>query len=286
MARKEKLTLDYFPHYAVQGDISKIIQERYGNDGYAVLYKNYEQFCLRDRQYMDLNEYVTLASISAYCKVSEEKYLEVVDTLVKLGAYDVELWKEQKILISEKFLENTKDAYRNRSSQNLNFLDLKDFLRKKSTSECISDVRNQQIKVKEIKGKENKELELEEEDKIVFFNSPLSESIEEHNFYGEYKNVGLTNHQRNKLLALTLSEEALSLLIADLGKNIEQGKEKPFICNLPNLHYERLASYWDYRKKHPEKFIETLKKNKNSFKKGVSNYAIEEALKKKGILNE
>mgnify|MGYP006967359333 CR=1 FL=1 len=34
-------------------DIPNIIQERYGNDGYAVLYKNYEQFCLRDRQFID-----------------------------------------------------------------------------------------------------------------------------------------------------------------------------------------------------------------------------------------
>lgn len=285
MARKEKLTLDYFPHYAVQGDISKIIQERYGNDGYAILYKNYEQFCLRDRQYIDLNEYVTLASISAYCKVSEEKYLEVVDTLVKLGAYDVELWNERKILISEKFLENTKDAYRNRTSQTLNFIDLKNFLRKKSTSNCISDVRNQQIKIKENKEKEIKELE-EELESSKSLNFPLTDTNQEHNFYGEYKNVGLTNHQRNKLLALTLSEEALSLLITDLGKNIEQGKEKPFICNLPNLHYERLASYWDYRKKHPDKFNEMLKKDKKNFPKGVSNNAIEETLKKKGIINE
>lgn len=154
MARKEKLTLDYFPHYAVQGDIPKIIQEKYGNDGYAVLYKNYEQFCLRDRQYIDLSEYVTLAAISAYCKITEEKYLEIVDVLVNLGTYDKELWQERKILISEKFIENTKDAYRNRTSEATNFEDIKNNLRKKSTSKCISYVRNQQIKLKESKEKE------------------------------------------------------------------------------------------------------------------------------------
>lgn len=157
MARKEKLTLDYFPHYAVQGDISHIIQEKYGNDGYAVLMKNYEQFCLRDRQYIDLKEYVTLASISAYCKVSEERYLEIVETLVKVGAYDKELWEEEKIIISEKFIENTKDAYKKRSSEYLDFETIKNFLRKKSTNNCISDDGNQQIKVKETKVKEIKE---------------------------------------------------------------------------------------------------------------------------------
>lgn len=190
MARKEKLTLDYFPHYAVQGDISKIIQERYGNDGYAILYKNYEQFCLRDRQYIDLNEFVTLASICAYCKVSEEKYLEVVDTLVKLGAYDVELWNERKILISEKFIENTKDAYRNRTSQNINFVELKNFLRKKSTSECISYVGNRQIKGKETKGKESK-------GKVVVSSNEKTEIVSG-NHSDEKIEIESNNHQTTK----------------------------------------------------------------------------------------
>lgn len=156
MARKEKFTLDYFPHYAVQGDISKIIQAKYGNDGYAVLYKNYEHFCLKDRQYIDLKEFVTFAAISADCRVSEDKYLEIVDTLANLGAYDKELWEEHKIIISEKFIENTKDAYRKRTSECINFAELKNFFRQKSTNNGISDVGNQQIKLKETKEKENK----------------------------------------------------------------------------------------------------------------------------------
>lgn len=160
MARKEKLTLDYFPHYAVQGDIPKIIQERYGNDGYAVLYKTYEQFCLRDRQYIDLNEYVTLAAISAYCKVSEDRYIEIINTLVNLGTYDKELWEENKIIISEKFIENTKDAYRKRTSESIDFNELKNNFRRKSTNKCISDVGNQQIKLKESKEKESINLSL------------------------------------------------------------------------------------------------------------------------------
>lgn len=160
MARKEKLTLDYFPHYAVQGDISIIIQEKYGNDGYAVLYKNYEQFCLKDRQYINLNEYVTLAAISAYCKITESRYLEIVSTLTNLGAYDKELWEEHKIICSKKFIENTKDAYRKRTSESIDFEELKNFFRKKSTNKCISDVGNQQNKSNQTKLKEIKEKEI------------------------------------------------------------------------------------------------------------------------------
>lgn len=157
MARKEKLTLDYFPHYAVQGDNSKIIQERYGNDGYAVLYKNYEEFCLRDRQYIDLSEYATLASISAYCKISEKKYLEIVEMLVKLGAYDKEVWETCKILISQSFIENIKDAYAKRKGEKIDFTVLKDFFLHKYTSNCISDTGNTQIKLNKTKLKEIEE---------------------------------------------------------------------------------------------------------------------------------
>lgn len=157
MARKEKLTLDYFPHYAVQGDISKIIQERYGNDGYAVLYKNYEEFCLRDRQYIDLSEYATLASISAYCKVSEERYLEIVNMLVKIGAYDKEVWENCQVLISQTFIDNTKDAYAKRKGEKINFSVLKDFFLQKYRSKCISSAGNTQIKLKETKLNEIKE---------------------------------------------------------------------------------------------------------------------------------
>lgn len=179
MARKEKLTLDYFPHYAVQGDISKIIQERYGNDGYAVLYKNYEEFCLRDRQYIDLSEYTALASISAYCKIPEEKYLEIVDLLVKLGAYDKDIWEKCKILVSETFIENTKDAYTKRKGEKIDFVSLKDFFLQKYRSKCISDAGNTQSKLKETKLKEIKEkVVVENNQKIEIVSSNDSEKTE------------------------------------------------------------------------------------------------------------
>ncbi len=170
MARKEKLTLDYYPHYAVQGDITAVIQELYGNDGYAVLHKIYEQFCLRDRQYINLSEYSTLATIAAYCKVNQDRFFEIVNELVKLGAFDKDLWLEKRILISSKFIENTKDAYKKRATDIVDFEELKNNFLHKTTSKGISSAGNsenyektvqsgdinQQIKLKEIKGNETK----------------------------------------------------------------------------------------------------------------------------------
>jgi hypothetical protein len=51
-----------------------------------------------------------------------------------------------------------------------------------------------------------------------------------------------------------MSNELLNELLNSLSRNIEVGKERPYIADLPNAHYERLKSYYNYRKKNPDKF--------------------------------
>lgn len=220
MARKEKLTLDYFPHYAVQGDNSKIIQERYGNDGYAVLYKNYEEFCLRDRQYIDLSEYATLASISAYCKISEGKYLEIVEMLVKLGTYDKEVWETCKILISESFIENIKDAYAKRKGEKINFAVLKDFFLQKYASNCISDTGNTQIKLKETKLKEIKGVNKEVSNKVVVLDDQKIE-IESNNDYEVDEKTEIVSGNQTTTNFSKPSLEAISAYCKQRNNNID-----------------------------------------------------------------
>ena len=74
--------------------------------------------------------------------------------------------------------------------------------------------------------------------------------------YGEYSNVHLSKEQYGKLLGICASEELLNELINSFSVNIEVGKERPYTAELENAHYERLRSYYNYRKKHPEKFRE------------------------------
>lgn len=72
--------------------------------------------------------------------------------------------------------------------------------------------------------------------------------------YGEYQNVSLSKEHYDKLLALCLSEKLLNELINSFSVNIEVGKERPYEASLPNAHYERLRSYYNFRKKNPDKF--------------------------------
>lgn len=94
---------------------------------------------------------------------------------------------------------------------------------------------------------------------------------ESENFYGEYANVYLSKEQYNKLLAITISEKAIDLIIKDFSENIETGKEDRYNEDLPNAHFERLKKYWDYRRKNPNKFSNAKQEEKNDdFYEGLS----------------
>ena len=73
--------------------------------------------------------------------------------------------------------------------------------------------------------------------------------------YGEYLNVCLDIEQYGKLLSMCASEKMLNELINSFSVNIEVGKERPYTADLPNAHFERLKSYYNYRKKNPNKFV-------------------------------
>lgn len=77
------------------------------------------------------------------------------------------------------------------------------------------------------------------------------------NFYGEYKNVFLTDVRKKGLEVLFASKKGLNKLIESLSENIASGKEQAFTIELPEAHYIRLKKYYEYWRKHPDKFKET-----------------------------
>ena len=101
------------------------------------------------------------------------------------------------------------------------------------------------------------EVDKDKELNTTTITTTASENSEnEHNFYGEYCNVGLTKAQYGKLLAFILDQKTLDNLIKTFGKKIETGDEKKFTTDLPNMHFERLLAYWKYMKLNPQKFTD------------------------------
>lgn len=79
---------------------------------------------------------------------------------------------------------------------------------------------------------------------------------ENQKIYGEFQNVCLTDENYNKLLGICLNKKLLEELINQLSEKIGTGDENPYNAQCPDAHYIRLRSYYNFRKKNPDKFQE------------------------------
>ena len=114
MARPKKCTVDYFPHFITATSRTVfVLEEKYGNDGYALWFKLLELLAATDGHYIDLNDTTDLEFFAAKVKIDVEKAIEIIDQLAKLKAIDRELWKH-KVIWSQNFVDNLSDLYARR----------------------------------------------------------------------------------------------------------------------------------------------------------------------------
>lgn len=112
MARTKK-TVDYFPHIIKNGKTITILENKFGNDGYAFWFKLLEILGSTEGHYYAYRDTSEREFLHARTGVSEEDAQQILDLLAKLGAIDKELW-EENIIWSDNFIENIRDAYSRR----------------------------------------------------------------------------------------------------------------------------------------------------------------------------
>jgi len=116
LARPHKQTVDYFPHSTHHGETITLIEQRFGNDGYAVWFKLLEILGHTEGHFIDLSQAGKQAYLEIKFKLSIDKYMEILDELASLGAIDSDLWND-KVIWSKNFLNNVEDVYRTRKSE-------------------------------------------------------------------------------------------------------------------------------------------------------------------------
>ena len=116
MARKERNNVDYFPHPVNHGKKMFYLRDKFGNNGYAVWFMLLEQLGKAESHYLNLKDDVELMYLSSEFKVSEEILIDIINTLVKFGEFDSQLWEENRVLFNTKFIENISDAYKKRNN--------------------------------------------------------------------------------------------------------------------------------------------------------------------------
>ena len=113
MARPIKQKVDYFPHYAKGGRTLFILEERYGNDGYAFWFKLLELLCDSDGHFIDCRNSSNWEFLLAKTHTEAEKAEQIISTLVNIGKIDAELWAE-KVIWVQSLLNNVTSVYERR----------------------------------------------------------------------------------------------------------------------------------------------------------------------------
>lgn len=117
--RKNKYTVDYFPHYCSnESKTMFILENKFGLIGYAVWFKTLELLGKSEHHYIDLRDETDRLFLISKLKITEEKFIEIYNLLAKLNAIDLELWNH-KIVFSDNFVSNVEDAYARRKGINV-----------------------------------------------------------------------------------------------------------------------------------------------------------------------
>jgi hypothetical protein len=227
MSRPRKQTVDYFPHSSNHKKTMFILEQRWGNDGYAFWFKLLETLAGTEGHFIDLNDDANWAYLQAKTRLDEVICKEILDLLSKIDAIDKELW-ENKVVWSQNFVDGIADVYRNRK---VDMPVRPSFYCKKSHEPPQSNVRNPQSKVKE---------------------SKVNKSI-----YGEFKNVFLSEKEYQSLLERHGEKETIRL-IELLSRGIESKgyKYKSHYATILNWKQREVKDATDQRRpgKTPEEY--------------------------------
>lgn len=116
MGRPRKQTVDYFPHFVSTDSKTKfILEQSWGNDGYAFWFKLLELLGRSEGHYFDCSIAANEKYLVALVKIEIETANEILGTLAELGNIDKELWEEHRIIWCQSLVDNLQDVYSKRT---------------------------------------------------------------------------------------------------------------------------------------------------------------------------
>jgi hypothetical protein len=153
--RPTKLTVDYFPHMCTHKKTMFIIEQQFGNDGYAAWFKLLELLGASEGHYYDCRNADDWEFLLAKTRLTNDICEQLLSKLAKLQAIDQELWEQHRVIWSDNFVMNLEDLYKRRKinlPQKPSFCAHKpDNGEQKPKQLSNDDDNNHQSKVEEIK---------------------------------------------------------------------------------------------------------------------------------------
>ncbi len=117
MARPKRMTVDYFPHYVKCGRTVFILENRFGNDGYAFWFKVLEVLGETEGHFYDCSVSSNWEYLLAKTHINTQRAEEIIQVLISLGKIDRELWAKSRVLWIDRFVNNLTEVYRTRRTE-------------------------------------------------------------------------------------------------------------------------------------------------------------------------
>jgi len=154
MPRPLKHDIDYFPHDVEQGKTLFIIEDKYGNDGYAFWFKLLSILCKQQGLVYDYNNPIHQEFLCAITHFKPDIAYNILSTLADLDAIDKDLWVEKKLIWANNLAERLSPLWSRRRS----IMPSKPSINgQKPTSSELLHTQTPQSKVKYSKDKVKKE---------------------------------------------------------------------------------------------------------------------------------
>ncbi len=165
MARPERHDADYFPFYVKDGKTLFILESKYGLRGIG-FFTNLMRFLTRQTDHhICIQDESDRLYFFAQIRCPEDIGTDMLDLMAKTGKIDIELWENNRVIVSNDLLISLNDAYRKRNNPIIKIAQIRVSYHNNpitTANNPITTANNPQRKGKERKGKETKEWDLPE----------------------------------------------------------------------------------------------------------------------------
>lgn len=110
-----KNTVHYFPHFTRIGVTRRVLEAKYGNEGYAFWFKLLETLCTSDGHSFDFAHNLSRVDFLVFVHMDEGKALEILDLLAELEVIDPQLWQTKRVIWSQRLVDYLAPLYKKRT---------------------------------------------------------------------------------------------------------------------------------------------------------------------------
>ena len=117
VGRPRKYDAEYFPHFCNHNRILEIIIDKHGNDGYAFYYRLREMLGKTPKHGYDANSKMKYDYLLTKTGVDSEIADLVISLLCEFGEINAALWREEKLIWWQNFVDSLKELYKKRKNE-------------------------------------------------------------------------------------------------------------------------------------------------------------------------